>query len=135
MESFNRQIIKNKPKTVAIIFAVLLFDFIILIFLPSIIGLEGMDGGFAVSLISFFLAISSLIIVIIYFQLAKKFKRITSGDNVIAHWRYEREEWLKFSDKEYKYEKNKNRSLLLFIGVISLIVFIIVALANPGLHT
>ena len=130
MESSNQQIIKNKPRNIAIIFTVFLFVFIFLIFLPPIIGLEGMDGGFAVSLVSAFLAISSLIVSIIYFQLAQKFKRITSGDSFIAHWRYEREEWLKFTEKEYKYEKNKNRMLLLFIGVIALVVFIIFSLVN-----
>jgi len=131
MESSNQHAIKNKPRTIAIIFTVLLSGFIFLIFLPPIIGLEGMDGGFAVSLVSAFLAISSLIVAIVYFQLAQKFKRITSGDNLIAHWRYEREEWLKFTEKEYKYEKNKNRMLLLFIGIIALVVFIVFVLFNP----
>ena len=130
MDSSNQHTIKNKPRTIAIIFTVLLFGFIFLIFLPPIIGLEGMAGGFALSLVSAFLAISSLIVAIIYFQLAQKFKRITSGDSFIAHWRYEREEWLKFTEKEYKYEKNKNRMLLLFIGVIALVVFIIFSLVN-----
>jgi len=130
MDSSNQHTIKNKPRTIAIIFTVLLFGFIFLIFLPPIISLEGMDGGFALSLVSLFLAISSLIVAIIYFQLAQKFKRITSGDSFIAHWRYEREEWLKFTEKEYKYEKNKNRMLLLFIGVIALVVFIIFSLVN-----
>jgi len=74
MESSNQQIIKNESRTIAIIFTALLFGFIFLIFLPPIIGLEGMDGGFAVSLVSLFLAISSLIVAIIYFQLAQKFK-------------------------------------------------------------
>ena len=128
MKSPNQQIIKNKPRTIAIIFTVLLFGFIFLIFFPPIIGLEGMDGGFAVSLISLFLAISSLFVAIVYFQLAQKFRRIISGDNLIVHWKYEREEWLKFTEKEYKYEKNKNRMLLLFIGVIALVVFIVFAL-------
>ena len=130
MDSSNQHTIKNKPRTIAIIFTVLLFGFIFLIFLPPIISLEGMDGGFALSLVSLFLAISSLIVAIIYFQLAQKFKRITSGDSFIAHWRYEREEWLKFTEKEYEYEKNKNRMLLLFIGVIALVVFIIFSLVN-----
>ena len=130
MDSSNQHTIKNKPRTIAIIFTVLLFGFIFLIFLPPINSLEGLDGGFALSLVSLFLAISSLIVAIIYFQLAQKFKRITSGDSFIAHWRYEREEWLKFTEKEYKYEKNKNRMLLLFIGVIALVVFIIFSLVN-----
>ena len=130
MESSNQHTIKNKPGTIAIIFTIFLFGFIFLIFLPPIIGLEGMDGGFALILVSVFLAILSLIVAIIYFQLAQKFKRITSGDSFIAHWRYEREEWLKFTEKEYNYEKNKNRMLLLFIGVIALVVFIIFSLVN-----
>jgi len=130
-ESFNQQVIKNKPRTVAIIFTLLIFCFIFLIFLPPIIGLEGMNGGFAVSLVSLFLAITSLIVAIIYFQLAQKFQRITSGDNLIAYWRYTGEEWLKFTVKEYKYEKNKNKMLLLLIGVIALIIFTVFAIVNP----
>jgi hypothetical protein len=131
MENSNQYNIKNKPRTTAIIFTILLSGFIFLIFLPSIIGLEGMDGGFALSLVSLFLAISSLIVAIVYFKLAQKFKRIISGDNPIAHWTYEREEWLKFTEKEYKYAKNKNRLLLLLIGIIALVVCIIFVIVNP----
>jgi len=131
MENSNQDIIKNKPRTIAIIFAVLLFVFIFLIFLPPIISLEGMDGGFAISMVSMFFAISSLVIAIVYFQLARKFRMITSGENIIAHWSYGREEWLKFTEMEYKYEKNKNKALLLLMGIIILIVFIVFALFNP----
>jgi hypothetical protein len=125
------QTIKNKPRTIAVIFLILLFIFIFLIFLPPIIGLKGMDGGFAVSFISFFLALSSLIVTIIYFQMARKFRKIISGDNLIAHWKYEGEEWLKFAEKEYKYEKGKNKTLLLIIGIIALAVFVIFTLFDP----
>lgn len=127
----DEQIIKNKPRTIAIVFLILLFVFIFLIFLPPITGLKGMDGGFAVSTVSLFFAISSLIVAIIYFQLAQKFKKITSGDNLVAHWKYEGEEWLKFTEKEYKYEKSKNKTLLLIIGIIALVIFAAFALFDP----
>jgi len=129
--SQNQQTIKNKPRTTGIIFLVLLFVFIFLMFLPPIIGLEGMNGGFAVSIISLFFAISCFIVAIIYFQLGHKFNKITSGDNLIVHWKYKREDWLKFTEKEYKYEKGKNRMLLLFIGIIAVVVFTVFVLFNP----
>ena len=123
--------VKNKPRIFAIIFTWLLAGFIFLIFLPPLIGLEGMNGGFAVSVISFFFSIMCLIVVIINFQIAKKFNKITSGDNLILHWTYENSEWQKFTEKEYKYEKRKKRMLLLIMGIIIFVIFVIFAVINP----
>jgi hypothetical protein len=123
--------IKNKSRVISIISAGLFALFVLLIFLPQMIGLEGMNGGFAVSVLSFFFAITSLIVTLVYYRLARRFENILSGENLIAHWSYGREEWLQFTDKEYAYEKGKKRMLLVVMAIIIFVVFVIFSIIHP----
>jgi hypothetical protein len=75
---------------------------IILIFLPGIIGLEGNDGGYALSFLGGFMALIGIIAALIYFKLARTIDNIIKKENVLAHWNYTSDEWQKYTETERK---------------------------------
>ena len=83
---------------------------IILIFLPTIIGLEGNDGGFALSFLGGFMALIGIIAAIIYFKLAATIDNIIKIENVLARWHYTSDEWQKYSEIERKEGGNYRNS-------------------------
>jgi uncharacterized membrane protein YbaN (DUF454 family) len=98
---------------------------VIIIFIPAIIGLEGFDGGFAVSVGGGFIAMMGLVAAIIYSRLAKSLGRITRKENVLAHWTYTPEEWKQYTEREHREDALSKRSLFILVAVIAVIVGII----------
>jgi hypothetical protein len=116
---------KNSQRRIVNLWIILLFVFIFLIFLPSIIGLDGMDGGFAISFISVFLVISSVIVILIYRSRAKQLDSILAGEGRIAVWKYSPEEWERFTAIDFEEEKKAKNFLFKLVSVICVIVGII----------
>jgi len=131
MNNYGRNRIKNRPRLAAVISSCLFLVFVFIIFLPYITGLEGMNGGFAISVIAAFLAIMCLITAAVYYRMSQKLKKIISGEGLILHWSYEKSQWQKFSDKEYKFEKRSKLMLLALVAVIALVIFSAFAVINP----
>jgi hypothetical protein len=75
--------------------------FVAVIFLPSLLGIDGMSSGYAISFISFFIAISSLVVVYVYRGMTTIYDKIVGGEGVLAHWNYDPELWMKYSKTEY----------------------------------
>jgi hypothetical protein len=116
---------KNRQRQTAIIFICLFIAFVILIFVPSLTGMDSMNGGFALSFVAIFLSITFLITSVVFFVMAKKFDAAIKDDNMILHWVYEKSEWIKFSDKEFVVQKREKRSLFILITSISFVVLVI----------
>jgi hypothetical protein len=75
---------------------------IVLIFLPTIISLEGNNGGYAISFLGGFMVLLGMIAAIIYFRLAATIDNITRKENVLVRWHYTTDEWQKYVDIENK---------------------------------
>jgi hypothetical protein len=103
---------------------------IFVIFLPGIIGVDGFNGGFAVSFLGFFLVIMGVIIAVIYMRRASTLDNIFEGKNVLAHWTYPRDEWIEYAEKEYKRDRAGKKQLFIVIAVIALVIGIIFFLAD-----
>jgi hypothetical protein len=116
---------KNRQRQTAFAFIVLFIASVILIFIPSLTGMDGMNGGFALSFIAIFLSITFLITSAVFFVMAKKFDTAITDDNMILHWVYEKPEWTKFSEKEFVVQKKEKRLLLILITAISFAVLVI----------
>lgn len=114
--------IRNSAKNILIIFFILFILAVILIFVPWFMGMDGMNGGFAVSLIAFFLAIVFLIVSIVYYPLSKRSGRMLELQNILVHWEYEKKKWLEHAGKEYLEEKKQKRFLAALISGITFIV-------------
>lgn len=91
------------------------------VFLPSILGIDGFDGGFAISMISGFVALTALITALVFWRMSVNEKAIEQGENQLAHWTYSDEEWAKFTVIEH--ETNKKEKKMMFYIVTGFAVF------------
>jgi len=120
----------NPPMQTTIAWAVITVLSIFGIFAPEIFGIEGFDGGFAISFVCIFLAITGIIVIVIYSGRARLLNRILSGENILAHWTYSPEEWRKYTEKEYEEEKQLKKGLFFVISGIAVLTGIIFFLVD-----
>ncbi len=119
--------IKNRPRRTAQIWMGIAVLGIIIIFLPGIIGLDGFDGGYALSVGGGFVFMVGIIAAVIYFKLAGNVDGIIRSENVMAHWTYSPEQWQQYTEEEHKEDAAAKRGLFVLIAVIAVIVGIIMA--------
>ncbi len=116
---------RNRQRQTAFVFMVFFVVSFILIFIPSLTGMDGINGGFALSFIAIFLSICFLITSAVFFVMAKKFDIAITDENTILHWVYEKSEWMKFAEKELAVQKKDKRFLFILIIAISFVVLVI----------
>ena len=104
---------------------------IVLIFLPGVIGMDGFNGGFALSFFGGFVVIVGIISVIIFARLASLFNNMMIKTNILAHWSYSQDDWKQYTEEEHKEDKKDKRNLFLLVVGISVIVGIIFWVMHP----
>lgn len=119
---------KNSQRRIVNLWLILMAVFVFLIFLPSIIGLDGFDGGFFMSFTAGFMVIMSLVVILIYRSRAKQLDKILKGEGRIAVWRYTQDEWIRFIAADFEDEKKSKRTLFFVVAVISIVVGLIMAI-------
>ena len=99
--------------------------------------IDGMSGGFALAFVSFFLAISSLAVALLFLQRARLTDAILRGDQVIAHWVYPDADVRQSIEREYEGYRENNRALIRVMGVmfIAVIVFFLIFVKDGGVET
>ncbi|WP_081699678.1 hypothetical protein [Picosynechococcus sp. NKBG15041c] len=95
---------------------------IALMFLPALIQLDGMDGGFAIIFGALFLAISALVTLLIVWRNAVLLDRVITGTNLLAHWTYEAIEWAQYLDTEREEQINEKLPLVFIISAWALLI-------------
>ncbi|MCX6251256.1 MAG: hypothetical protein NTX61_10955 [Bacteroidetes bacterium] len=107
--------------------------FLMSVFLPSILGINGMDGGYGISFLAGFMVMVGLIVIVVYRARAKQMDKILKGEGRIAEWHYTPEEWMRFVAADYLDEKKAKKNLYVMLVVIGLIVGIVmtVVLQSP----
>ena len=116
-----KNVLRNNPplQTIvawAIITALAVFG----IFAPSLFGMDGFKGGYAISFVSFFMVIAGIIVIVIYSGRARAVSRILKEDNILAHWTYDPAEWNEYAEKQYVEEKKEKRVLFYIIAAWAL---------------
>lgn len=124
-QTFN---MKNSQQRIVNLWLILMAIFAFCIFLPSLIGLDGFDGGFALSFFAGFMVIMSLVVILIYRSRAKQLNKILSGEGRIAVWQYSQDEWLRFIAADFEEEKKSKKTLFIIVLIISVVVGIILAI-------
>jgi membrane protein YdbS with pleckstrin-like domain len=112
----------NSQRRIVNLWLILMALFVFCMFVPSIIGLDGFDGGFAMSFTAGFMVIISLVVIFIYRSRAKQLDKILKGEGRIAVWRYSQEEWVRFIAADFEDEKKIKKSLFIVVSVIAIIV-------------
>jgi hypothetical protein len=102
-----------------------------MIFIPEIVGIDGMEGGFAISFVSFFITICAIIVAVMYLGFANKVDKILRGEGVLAHWTYTSDYWSDYTEKEYEAEKSEKKGLFLTITGFALFFGILFWVLDP----
>jgi hypothetical protein len=121
----------NPPRTTSNVWWIITAAAIFGIFAPELFGIKGFNGGFAISAVCILLAITGIIIALIYMARAGKLDRIFKGDNLLSHWTYSQDEWQQYTEEEYTRQKASNKGLFIVIAVISLVIGIIFFIVDP----
>jgi hypothetical protein len=115
----------NPPRRTAIVSIAVAFFAVAMIFVPQAVGINGFDGGFAISFVSLFIAIIAGIVGVMYLGLAGKCDKILRGEGILAHWTYSPEYWSEYTKKEYAEEVSEKKGLFILVSGISLATGII----------
>lgn len=110
----------NPPRRTANIWIIITGLAVFAIFAPHIFGMDGFSGGFAISTLSFFLAITGTIVVVIYLKRAKVLDRILQGEKLLAHWTYSPEQWSQYTEDEFQTERKEKWNLFFIVAGFAL---------------
>ncbi|ACB01150.1 MULTISPECIES: hypothetical protein [Cyanophyceae] len=116
------QPIPNPLYPVVVSAGVVLAGAIALMFLPALIQLDGMDGGFAITFGALFLAISALVTLLIFWRNAVLLDRVIAGTNLLAHWTYEPQEWAQYLDRERQEQIDEKLPLVFIVACWALLI-------------
>lgn len=114
--------LKNNQDIIAQRFLYLSIVFTILTTLPFM-EWSYISNVWAISLVSFWLTLSSLIVAWIFKKRAYKLQSLLSGNQLLAQWTLSPEEKKEYVDYFYEQKKAKNRAILLLISIISTVIF------------
>ena len=105
----------NPPRKTAVISLFISLIAGVMFFAPGFLGIDGFDGGFAISFVSLLVVIVSIIVALFYFNLAGRLDRILRGEGVLAHWTYSPEYWREYAQKEYAEEKSEKKGIFVVV--------------------
>jgi hypothetical protein len=98
---------------------------------------HGMSGGYALAVISFFLAISSAVVSLLFVHRARVMDTILADPSPLAHWTYPEETARANVEREYREYQGRNRAMFIVIGGMLVLValFFLIFVGDGGLET
>jgi hypothetical protein len=119
-------------KVAASLIAAVFFTAICLV---SYTTIDGMSGGFALAFISFFLAVSSAAVALLFVHRARVMDAILTGPSPLAYWTYPVDVALTSVEREYRDCQERNKATFIIIGgmlvIVALVFFIFVGEGGP----
>ena len=94
----------------------------VLVFMPGWLGVDGMDGGYAISFVAVWIAISGLVIAWFFWRRAARLDELLKGQDLIAHWTYTPAEWQAYAGTELRQQTRENTGLLILMAVMCLVM-------------
>ncbi|MFA4836163.1 MAG: hypothetical protein WC749_08865 [Dehalococcoidia bacterium] len=113
---------KNPQRRTALIWLAITLISIIAIFAPYSFGMDGPDGGFAISFAAIVFAIIGVVVTIMYFRRAGALDNMVKGENLLAHWIYTPDEWQKYIEEEFAEDRAAKTRLFTMVAVISVVI-------------
>jgi hypothetical protein len=90
--------------------------------------IDGMSGGYAIALVSFFIAVSGIAVAGLFFHRARVMDEILNSNQTLAHWVYSSDMAQESAHREYGEYVERNRAMFILIGgmlVVTALIFII----------
>ena len=105
--------------------------------ISSLLFLDGMGGGYAVALVSFFLAISSCAVTLLFINRARVMDAILADPSPLARWTYSEEQARTSVEREFEEYRARNRMLFILIGgmLAAVALFFLIAVEDGGVET
>jgi WD40 repeat protein len=100
---------------------------------PFVIGLELDRGGAPFLAFGAIFCLTFFFVALAYFGNAKKYERLRSGVDLVAHWTYTEDEWQRHVEEQYADEKKTSKGILLIVFVIFLVIAGILVLVEPDI--
>lgn len=111
---------QNPERKSSIISLVIAAIGVIVMFLPAILGIEGIDGGYAIILLGVVVIITGIVAFIIYTWRANKLDAMLGGKNLLVHWTYSQDEWQRYTERAHEDKKSASRILFYIISGFAL---------------
>ncbi len=110
----------NPQRRIAAISLAVAVFFIVLIFIPGLVGIDGFEGGFAISFVSIIVAAVAFIVGAMYLSWASKLDGILRGEGILAHWFFTQQHWAKFANEDVKEDYSEKKALFILVSGIAL---------------
>jgi len=92
------------------------------IFLPSLFGLDGFDGGYAISTIALVLFLSFGLSALVIRRAAKQIDDMLAGKDLIVHWSYSQSEWRAYTEAEHITDVVEKKIIFYLIAGMALLI-------------
>ncbi|SHH13011.1 hypothetical protein [Clostridium grantii] len=97
----------------------------------NLFEIDMMDGGGALIILGIFVCISGLVVAALFNKRARVLEGMFTEEKLLVHWYYDEENWEKYNEENYLMMKERNKALLILIGVIALFVGLVFLIVNP----
>ncbi len=101
--------------------AVAALVFLLGIFVPGLMGLDGFDGGFALAVGSGFLCMIAIVTALVYASLARAQDKLMRSDQLLAHWTYSDAEQKIFAAEETVRDTNDKKMIFGMVAFFALL--------------
>lgn len=110
----------TKTKKTAVISLVVGLLGVVGIFVPSLLGIDGFDGGFAIAAVCVVISLTAFICAVVFWWMSRKEDKLKNGEN-FAHWTYTDDEWQKFAQLEKGLDASYKKTLYVIIVVFAVL--------------
>jgi hypothetical protein len=106
-----------------------------LLLLPTLVGLDMMAIGYALTLFGLLIFITGLVTLWLYRPRAKALARILSGQGLLAHWVYDPARAEENAAREFAEYRERNRALFIITAILIVVIgapVLVIPLARDG---
>jgi uncharacterized membrane protein len=121
----------NSERRTAIVCLVIFIAAAVTAILPFVAGMDMMRAGYALTCLAGFFAMSALVAGLVFWARASAWDRLAQGQDVLAHWIYDEQEWQAYSQVEFEEDSVEKRSLWLLVSGIALLIGVIFFIGDP----
>ena len=99
--------------------------------------MDGFEGGFAITFVTFFLVICGIAVAGLFVTRAREMDAIIENKRVLAHWVYREEDARQSADREFREYQDRNHAMFILIGGMLAVValFFLIFVGEGGIET